>query len=264
MSPDPSGLYYADPGNPQSLNLYNYGWNNPLTNIDPTGLDCAKDNGDGTVTYNTGDCANENEDAANHEYYINCDGCTSGAAGATLDSATGDLYATDANGKAKTGTTVQGWADPQGTPSTNVNVSGGANGDVSMSGFGFATAEYPNAIQYFPYANFSMPPGTLSDPNAGPPVAKVKPKDRWLCLYGSMTNEMMGEDGGPQDSGDAAPGHKGAAPIPFNYVENKGKNRGKEATMTVGPEESGDAKGEAGAAAAEWGGNAFACFINSF
>jgi len=49
MSPDPSGLFYADPTNPQSLNLYSYAYNNPLSNIDPTGQDaCAYDNGDGT------------------------------------------------------------------------------------------------------------------------------------------------------------------------------------------------------------------------
>jgi RHS repeat-associated protein len=48
-SPDPSGLFYADPANPQSLNLYSYAQNNPLTNVDPTGLDCAyfNDSGDG-------------------------------------------------------------------------------------------------------------------------------------------------------------------------------------------------------------------------
>jgi RHS repeat-associated protein len=46
MSPDPSGLGYADPTNPQSLNLYSYGLNNPLTNVDPTGLSCVlSDNG---------------------------------------------------------------------------------------------------------------------------------------------------------------------------------------------------------------------------
>jgi RHS repeat-associated protein len=54
MSPDPSGLVYVDPANPQSLNLYGYGLNNPLTNIDPTGLSCVQaddgtpgDDGDG-------------------------------------------------------------------------------------------------------------------------------------------------------------------------------------------------------------------------
>lgn len=40
MSPDPSGLYFADPNNPQSLNLYSYALNNPLKNTDPTGLYC--------------------------------------------------------------------------------------------------------------------------------------------------------------------------------------------------------------------------------
>jgi RHS repeat-associated protein len=37
-SPDPSGLAYADITSPQSFNLYSYALNNPLRNIDPTGL----------------------------------------------------------------------------------------------------------------------------------------------------------------------------------------------------------------------------------
>jgi RHS repeat-associated protein len=39
MSPDPSQLYYANPTNPQSFNLYSYVQNSPLINIDPTGMD---------------------------------------------------------------------------------------------------------------------------------------------------------------------------------------------------------------------------------
>jgi RHS repeat-associated protein len=38
MSPDPSGLASADPTNPQSLNLYSYVTNSPLTSADPSGL----------------------------------------------------------------------------------------------------------------------------------------------------------------------------------------------------------------------------------
>jgi hypothetical protein len=45
MSPDPANLYYADPRNPQSLNLYSYVLNNPLTNTDPSGMECVWDDG---------------------------------------------------------------------------------------------------------------------------------------------------------------------------------------------------------------------------
>jgi RHS repeat-associated protein len=38
LSPDPSGLSLADLTNPQSLNLYGYVMNNPLVNVDPSGL----------------------------------------------------------------------------------------------------------------------------------------------------------------------------------------------------------------------------------
>ena len=38
-SPDPSGLFFSDAGNPQSLNLYSYVQNNPLAFVDPNGLE---------------------------------------------------------------------------------------------------------------------------------------------------------------------------------------------------------------------------------
>ncbi len=116
--------------------MYSYAMNNPVSNTDPTGLDCLHDNGDGTVSSNTGDCANENDAEANAEHYLDCDGCTSGAAGANLDAATGSLYLTDSNGNGISGTTVSDFADPQGTAATNVTVNGSAPYLDTISGYG--------------------------------------------------------------------------------------------------------------------------------
>jgi RHS repeat-associated protein len=63
LSPDPSQLYFADPSNPQSFNLYSYAVNNPLKFVDPSGLwHCVWDS-------NTGDQDDkpENGGATEHE-----------------------------------------------------------------------------------------------------------------------------------------------------------------------------------------------------
>ena len=71
-SPDPSQLYYADLGNPQSFNLYSYGRYNPPGNIDPTGLDCVHINNDTGAyeRFQSGDCDNSTEALANTGHYI--------------------------------------------------------------------------------------------------------------------------------------------------------------------------------------------------
>jgi RHS repeat-associated protein len=78
MSPDPTGLYYANPANPQSLNLYSYVLNNPLINIDPTGTECVWDDGsyDSNDDSSTGDGAKDG--SGNHT------GC-SGQGGTWID-----------------------------------------------------------------------------------------------------------------------------------------------------------------------------------
>ena len=72
LMPDPSGLYFANPLNPQSLNLYNYGLNNPLINIDPTGLDCIHINNDTGAFegFESGDCNNSTPELANTGQYV--------------------------------------------------------------------------------------------------------------------------------------------------------------------------------------------------
>jgi RHS repeat-associated protein len=50
LSPDPSQLYFADPTNPQSLNLYSYAINNPVKNTDPTGMAYCQWNDNGVIS----------------------------------------------------------------------------------------------------------------------------------------------------------------------------------------------------------------------
>jgi RHS repeat-associated protein len=59
LSPDPLGMAFADPTDPQSLNRYAYVLNNPLIFSDPDGLDCVYTSNQSwnsiTVTINHGD-----------------------------------------------------------------------------------------------------------------------------------------------------------------------------------------------------------------
>jgi RHS repeat-associated protein len=197
LSPDPSQLYFANPAYPQSLNLYSYGRNNPLTNTDPTGMDCVNDTGNGTFTTNTGDCDNSTEAKANAGHYIDCDGCTTNSAGGTLDPTTGTMYLTDANGNGIAGTNISDWAAPQGTPATNVDV-GGTSSDVWMSGYGLG-----GQLAYFPMAAMpGLPNGQLRAWN--PPT---KWQRFWMnvgCFAGQDADNMrpFGAQAGANDSTD--------------------------------------------------------------
>jgi RHS repeat-associated protein len=54
MQPDPAGMMAVDLGSPQTLNRYTYVLNNPLSLVDPFGLDCAYLNSSGTGVENGG------------------------------------------------------------------------------------------------------------------------------------------------------------------------------------------------------------------
>ncbi|HET9305420.1 MAG TPA: RHS repeat-associated core domain-containing protein [Candidatus Sulfotelmatobacter sp.] len=61
LSPDPAGLSAVDPSNPQTWNRYAYVVNNPLSFVDPTGLDCAYLNDSGTGVDENGIDHNSNQ-----------------------------------------------------------------------------------------------------------------------------------------------------------------------------------------------------------
>jgi RHS repeat-associated protein len=71
MSPDPLGPWVADATNPQTWNMYSYALNNPLTNIDPSGLDCVyfNDAGNGVESVDrsssSGECGQNGGDWIN-------------------------------------------------------------------------------------------------------------------------------------------------------------------------------------------------------
>jgi len=71
LSPDPLGPWVADPSNPQTWNMYSYGLNNPLTNIDPNGLDCVYFNATGDAAESIDQNSNSGECGANGGDWVN-------------------------------------------------------------------------------------------------------------------------------------------------------------------------------------------------
>jgi RHS repeat-associated protein len=140
---DPVAVPSADFENPQSLNLYSYVHNNPLTNADPDGHDCINTSNlqtDGTVTVTAGtSCAS---DPAKYGTYV--DG-TVNPNSITQDSH-GDVgysYSNYADGSGSSGTGVITQAVPYGPLDGPANQAGlqtiGA-ADKLVTNAAFATA----------------------------------------------------------------------------------------------------------------------------
>jgi len=91
IQPDPAGLAAVDITNPQTWNRYAYVNNNPLSNVDPTGLDCIYLNDDNSINHvNTGgnaDCDSSTDDG----YYV--DGTIVGGANGVSVSEDGNWLA---------------------------------------------------------------------------------------------------------------------------------------------------------------------------
>ncbi len=79
MSPDysdeddgPQAIPYYNPSNPQSLNLYSYVHNNPLTGVDPDGDDCVTQTRNSstteTVSVSSGTCSGNVQDGQSQTY----------------------------------------------------------------------------------------------------------------------------------------------------------------------------------------------------
>lgn len=73
MTPDPFNAG-ADLINPQSWNMYSYALNNPLKNIDPTGLYCVDDNNDELVDENGDEIFSSEQECNGYGSWVTVDG----------------------------------------------------------------------------------------------------------------------------------------------------------------------------------------------
>jgi RHS repeat-associated protein len=108
MSPDPSGLYYADPTNPQTLNHYSYVLNNPLIATDPDGLDCVytsnQSSSSVTVTVLRGDCKSDTDDGVYVNGTVDTDSLTYNRQFGTNNYSLNYNYTPDDSGDSQTAT----------------------------------------------------------------------------------------------------------------------------------------------------------------
>jgi hypothetical protein len=135
LSPDPSGLTYADITNPQSLNLYSYALNNPLVNTDPTGMECVWDDGsydasDDAVTGNAEGCSGQGGTYVDPHLFENAT-LTNGQQSNTQP---GD-WSPNANP-----TIAQSWTNASATVNSGSIPQSGTFSDSSMTQYSFISA----------------------------------------------------------------------------------------------------------------------------
>jgi RHS repeat-associated protein len=173
MSPDPVGPWAADVSDPQSWNFYNYARNNPLINVDPTGLDCVHINND-TGAYEgfeSGDCDNSTTEKANSGYYV--DGTVSNISvngqgqvtgyDANTSSGMFDSYAGSMNPSA-TAANLNPYTNALSAPGQSVTVNGNPMPGLDPSLDLLSNVMFSKAIQH-------------NNPNPGKGAQPVRGKD---------------------------------------------------------------------------------------
>ena len=226
-SPDPSGLYYADPRNPQSLNLYSYALNNPLRMIDPSGLTSCFYGG-------AGDTPQNDNDASDYEDTGTDQNCTDNGGKVLSENASvnvnadysGDITVTADGGGSSTliqKITIcpgQGNApSPQNYQAAGSTVASAlTSNDIAMNAVGYAQ-NIQNLYQFRPGGTFDA-----QKYNGGPDGAVV-------TQYGNYSyGEYMGSAGySLQQAMDGAtlaasipPGKYSGQPDPFFAINNGG------------------------------------------
>lgn len=199
MSPDfgadedgpPDPVAYGNLSDPQSLNLYGYVQNNPLSRTDPDGHDCIYSNGDGTGYVQRGDCTSDTDSGvfvngtvdANSFQYNAANNSSSfsytpdGAAPDTIG--TGVLQGPDLNGGFDPGSLGAAVFGAQNASTWN-NAAGAVN---AVGG-----AELDAAGLVFPLTHLAIT--TLSGRNApGVAAAGISRKPGSLGEFGSTARE---------------------------------------------------------------------------
>ncbi len=211
LSPDPSVLDYADPTNPQSLNLYGYVYNNPLINIDPSALACIHINVDTGVYegFESGDCDNSTEEKANSGQYIDGTVRTIFTTTGTDQGVVTGFSGTSDSGNLMTGTFATGQ---------------GSNLDTSIPDTGGDVPLNPTATAIFRQ------------------VAKVTRSMPWLCNAGASLRAQVPRTpfsfGFGLDRNGLAPSAKFGGTSPFGgaAVTTNGKSvRVSQATAPISP-----------------------------
>ena len=132
---DPEPVPYAVPGNPQTLNLYTYGGNNPLSNIDPSGHDCIYFSSAGNPSVKSGDCISDTDSGI----YVN--GTVTSLNYNSSNSSWGFTYNSYDNGNLGTGTIANAPA-PGPEPQMDEGAVTDESGSLLMGIAGGMAADY--------------------------------------------------------------------------------------------------------------------------